>query len=154
VTPVDLVPALAGGDNHPRRSPQPRMTTDDTLWLQARDYKRIADASRDELAVTVEATLDRAEHRHPRINADRLLSIGVSLRACRRTDVDPIIVDWMRRQRSSARVDIASLVLQGRWCASTSIAPAAVEGMLEALRSLLASEAEAASEAEGYASSR
>jgi hypothetical protein len=62
-----------------------------------------------------------------------------ALRACRRADVDPIIVDWMRRQRSCARVDIASLVLQGRWCASTSIAPASVEAMLEALRSPLAS---------------
>jgi hypothetical protein len=113
----------------------------DKVAGNARDQLRHA-VFRDEVAAELQVLLDSIERHHPVIDADRVRSIGHLLWLFHLSSLDSIVVDWMRRQPSNARVHIASIVLHTLWTALMKIAPASVELLLEARQGELTPEAQ------------
>src|SRR4029078_2882197 len=82
------------------------IATDDTRWIEDWYSERLSRASHEELAATLEATLDHAE-RHGLSYTGELVALGERLRVYGGSDIESVIIGWMRRQPSSARVEIA-----------------------------------------------
>jgi hypothetical protein len=114
-------------------------------WIERRDETALARATSAEAAAATVRLADAVAAEHPAIDADQLISAGFAvLRSGHGAAAAQAVVPWLSAQPTVARLDVASLLLQGLFVhagrGAQRAEPDAVEALLDACRLLSASD--------------
>ena len=105
------------------------------VMIDENDLEAVAALDPATMAAYVVERLAKDERRYPLVDADRWVSLGVSLHLARQQRVDLAATAWLRERPTSERLDLVCLLLSGLWRsgrAAPAVHPAALREVVAA----------------------